>query len=271
MEEAVSYGAFCEQLGNQYPETELVHADRRVGSRYWTVFNELRPFALAGRKLIDIGCNDGVYTIPYCEAGGNATDVDISSSLVKKCDAKAKTLKFPCSFITAGIDLPDFRQHVIETFEVALFSEVLEHVRNPARALSSIRSLLKEGGHMILTTPTPLFNGMDSKWKYPIAMLGGRRLLETHVVYTREIPVLLRYGIASSKYRHDGYYPRALKSHVEGFGFALIKSYTIGYPEKVRQALFFMRALGSDHEMTMRTVPLLNLVGITNVTIFRAV
>src|SRR5579863_7108194 len=72
MKEAISYEAFYEQLGNQYPETEFVHTDRRIGSRYWTVLNELKLFASAGRKLVDIGCNDGVYTFPYCEAGGNA-------------------------------------------------------------------------------------------------------------------------------------------------------------------------------------------------------
>jgi 2-polyprenyl-3-methyl-5-hydroxy-6-metoxy-1,4-benzoquinol methylase len=271
MREAVSYGAFYEQLGNLYPETELVHTDKQPGSRYWTVLNELRPFAAAGMKLIDIGCNDGVYTIPYCQTGGKATGVDISDSLVRKCNAKAKMLGLQCSFVNADIDSLDFRKHVQETFEVALFSEVLEHVRNPAAALLSIRSLLEDGAYLVLTTPTPLFNRMDSKWKYPLTLLGGRKLVEPNTVDTREIPALLKYGIASSKYRHDGYYPRALRSYVEGFRFSLIRSYTIGYPERVRQALFLTRALGGDPEMTIRRLPFLNLLGITNVALFRAV
>ena len=271
MKEAESYEAFYEKLGELYPETELVHADRRTGSRFWTVLNELRPFATAGKKLIDVGCNDGVYTIPYCQAGGEAVGVDISNSLVQRCNAKAKTLNLHCSFIQADIDSPEFQRRVSGTFEVALFSEVLEHLKSPEGALSSIRSMLEYGGHMILTTPTPLFNGLDSKWKYPIALYAGKRLLERHVVDSREIPVLMKYGIASSQYRHDGYYPRALERFVKGFGFTLTKSYTIDYPKKVRQALFLMGAVGRDLEMTVRSIPLLNLLGVTNVTVFRAV
>jgi 2-polyprenyl-3-methyl-5-hydroxy-6-metoxy-1,4-benzoquinol methylase len=271
MKEDLAYEEFYEQLGKSYPETELVHADKRIGSRYWTVLNELRPFASDARILIDIGCNDGVYTIPYCAAGGKATGIDISQSLVDKGNAKARMLKLPCSFLQGDIDSPHLRDTIGQAFEVALFSEVLEHVRNPTRALSTVRSLLTYGGHMILTTPTPLFNGMDSKWKYPITMFAGKKLLESHVVDTREIPVLMRYGIASSQYRHDGYYPIALTRYVEDFGFALVRSYTVGFPRKVRQALFLMGMMGRDSEMIIRRVPVLNLLGVTNVTVFRAV
>lgn len=122
---------------------------------------------------------------------------------------------------------------------------------------------------MLLTTPTPLFNGMDSKWKYPIDLLAGRKLLESHVVDSTEIPVLLRYGIASSQYRHDGYYPRAFIPYVESFGFELVKSYTIGFPSKVSKAFFLARVKRDDIEITLRSFPIVNLLGITNVALFR--
>jgi len=271
MGEPSSYENFYEQLGERYPETELVHADRETGSRYHTVVEELRPFAVSGARLVDIGCNDGVYTITYCKMGGQATGIDISKSLVAKARTEADELGLPCKFISGDIEDPELLKMLHEPFEVALFSEVLEHVRDPARALTSIRSLLKKGGHLVLTTPTPLFNGVKSKWRYPLTVFGGRMLVEKNVVDTRNIPVLMEHGIPESQYRHDGYYPLALKPYVEGFGFKFEKGYTMGYEGKMTRAFFFMRLWGGDPELLIRKIPLLNLLGVTNITVFSAV
>jgi len=61
------YDEFYELLGKNYPETELAHANRSDTSRYYEILSVLKPYAHQGKKLLDVGCNDGVYTIPYCE------------------------------------------------------------------------------------------------------------------------------------------------------------------------------------------------------------
>src|SRR5438445_13678602 len=78
------YEDVYEELGQKYPETLHVHKMKELGSRYWTVISELLPYAKRGLRLIDVGCNDGVYAIPYALAGGKALGIDVSQSLVDK-------------------------------------------------------------------------------------------------------------------------------------------------------------------------------------------
>ncbi len=124
MNDPVSYESFYDELGKEYPETETVHSIRGIGSRYWTILDELRPFAVSRKRLIDIGCNDGVYTIPYCQMGGEGLGVDISSSLVEKAMSKAESLGLSCSFVQAEIDSPSFPEKINQAFDIVLCSEV---------------------------------------------------------------------------------------------------------------------------------------------------
>ncbi len=84
------------------------------------------------------------------------------------------------------------------------------------------------------------------------------------------IPILRRYGIAPSIYRHDGYYPRVLRGYVERFGFTCIKSYTIDYSREVRQTLILVALVGGNSEIILHKMPIANLLGVTNVALFRA-
>src|SRR5438128_497994 len=101
-----AYEQFYEELGQKYPETVHVHRNRDPGTRYWTVLSELAPYAKRGARLIDIGCNDGVYTIPYVLSGGTALGIDISQSLVDRANRKAETLgiRSRCGFIRENIE-----------------------------------------------------------------------------------------------------------------------------------------------------------------------
>jgi nucleoside-diphosphate-sugar epimerase len=51
--DASLYSDFYEELGKKYPETELVHKDRGVATRYWTILQKL---TLSGRinQLTDL-------------------------------------------------------------------------------------------------------------------------------------------------------------------------------------------------------------------------
>src|SRR5207245_310728 len=110
-EDSEAYEDFYEELGQKYPETFHVHRTREIGTRNWTVISEIVSFARQGLRLIDIGCNDGVYTIPYVQLGGTALGVDISQSLVKKANKTVEALGVSsrCKFIRANIENRDLR------------------------------------------------------------------------------------------------------------------------------------------------------------------
>jgi len=89
---------------------------------------------------LDIGCG-------YNEAFKNAQfhgniNVDIRKPLIR----------IP-NFIQCDTHFLPFRP---DTFDLVFFFEVIEHVESPLKALKQIRYVLKEKGHLNLTTPNGL-------------------------------------------------------------------------------------------------------------------
>lgn len=100
-------------------------------------------------KLIDIGCGDGVYeSLLTKEARKKIVSygVDISVNQLKKAK----------KYIDKTLEL-DFENKSLpyknNFFDIAICSEVLEHLFEPENILSEIARILKENGILILTAP----------------------------------------------------------------------------------------------------------------------
>ncbi|PYK85122.1 MAG: methyltransferase type 11 [Verrucomicrobia bacterium] len=108
------------------------------------------PFLGQG-PLLDIGCGTGAL----------ARDVDSTRYLGVDQDEEsisiAKNL-FPAHrFLT----LPEFAQsHNENQFERIVGLAVIEHVEDPQKWLTWLRTLLKPGGQIVLTTPHPSIRGV---------------------------------------------------------------------------------------------------------------
>lgn len=305
------YAQFYDELGQKFPETAVVHGYRGPNTRYWTVWGELLPFAKRGKTLLDVGCNDGVYTVPFCQNGGQALGIDISQALVKKASDNAARVGVICRFMPADIEREDVLERVGKHFDVVLLSEVLEHLINPQQALRNIHKLLRPAGTLIITVPTPLSaEAPVSVIEYFYRAILGQKLLETCVLDTTKDPALRAAGISAYLWRHDCYYPRALRRYIEAHGFQCIRFYTIGFlhfaTKKILSALFdgtvldrltnplpvassnnsrvvqeadphpaWLRLKSAYHSMSQaceliqRKIPVVKLMGVTNVGIFR--
>lgn len=257
-----AYLEFYEKVGKYYPETLLIHNNQsNKTSRFQTVLRELKPFAQKKKMLLDVGCNDGVYTIPYVKLGAYACGLDISESLIIKARKRAKMNLSNIHDISFEIGDIQTELEIYSTYDVILMSEVIEHVNNPKKAIQNAYHLLKQDGHFILTCPTPLheiFKKIDKTKKFHeyFQNMLSYKLYEMNVINSNDNN-LSNYGIKDYLYRHDGYYPLGLKFFIESFGFKCKKLYTIGF----RIPLEFF-------ELFVRRIPFLNLFGITNVQIF---
>lgn len=304
------YAQFYEELGQKFPESTVVHGYRGPNTRYWTVWGELLPFAKAGKTLLDVGCNDGVYAVPFCQNGGQALGIDISPTLIQRARDNAARADVKCRFMPADIESDAVVESFGEGFDVALFSEVFEHLRNPRQAVENIRKLLRPAGSLILTVPTPLSADTPlSVMKYFYRAVRGDRLLERQVLDTTQDSVLQAAGVSAYLWRHDCYYPRALRRYIEREGFRCVRFYTIGFLQFAVKgflsALFgeavlvrvtnrhavdsgdagltqksyarpaWLRLKSAYHtvsqacELIQRKIPLVKLIGVTNVGIFR--
>jgi len=233
MKTAAAYREFYDRLGHEYEETRTVYSTRRGRARYRAVFGELSKFARRHSKLLDVGCNDGVYTIPYCELGGVAHGIDISQPLVEKAREKARATRVAATFEVADVEeyLPK------PEYDVVLMSEVLEHLRTPGLAVRNAVRGLRPGGHLVLSTPLPY---------------SGFRTYLKRLVARQPLTQPFEFENFGARYRHDGYYPLALKDWLEGFGLSGVKVRTVEreIPRKTPMTLLLGRTNLQIHRKT---------------------
>lgn len=117
--------------------------------RYELLVEKLRM--TEGKRLLDVGCADGIVTLEAAKKKMYAFGIDISWNYIAagKGVAKKANLSSNIEFIVSIVEKPPF---IDEAFDVLICSEVLEHLLNPNIALNEMSRVLKPGGRIILTT-----------------------------------------------------------------------------------------------------------------------
>lgn len=257
------YEKFYRELGDKYPEAKLQYETREGIRRKIIILKHLESFAKTGKNLLDVGCSEGTYTIPYCKMGGKAHGIDISGTLIEKAKEKAKKEGLRDIFFTVE-DVQKFEGSE-ETYDIILMAEVLEHLNQPEKALINLVRVLKKGGYLLLTTPTPLPEGAKLNLKYILDILYGKKLVYEHTRDSRHHSSA-NYGVSPVKYRHDGYYPIPLVRYIEKYGFSCNFFYTIGGSKSIIRG-FLMRA----SPRVLRLFKPISLFGIINIQMFRKI
>jgi SAM-dependent methyltransferase len=109
------------------------------------------PPSSAG-SAIDVGCGVGRTTLALARRGYRVVGIDPSQRIVALAHAAAEGQRAEAAFhvgdATAGAPEP---WH--EAFGLAVCSEVIEHVAEPARVIGYLRQVLRPRGILLLTTP----------------------------------------------------------------------------------------------------------------------
>jgi SAM-dependent methyltransferase len=120
---------------------------------------EHRVSKLADRGLVhgrwlDCGCADGYYAAALREHGAHeVVGTDIAPDRI----AAARTHWGAVAGLAFAVAAAERMPFDDESFDGALMNEVLEHVRDEARALAEIRRLLRAGGHLAVFSPNRWF------------------------------------------------------------------------------------------------------------------
>ncbi len=97
-------------------------------------------------KIIDIGCSGGVLLNALKSHGfSNITGIDFSPEAIDKC----KKNNISSCFIMDAHN-PDFKD---ETFDLAIVSDCMEHLKDDEIALKNWNRILKKGGQAIIFVP----------------------------------------------------------------------------------------------------------------------
>jgi SAM-dependent methyltransferase len=139
------------------------------------------PRALDGKRVLDVGCGYGGRTVYYAERSSLTAIVglEITDGIVRRCRAFAQQRRCENAvFVTGFAEQLPFES---ESFDVVLSFDVLEHVRDPAAALSEIARVVRADGDVWLVFPTYL-GARSSHLDYITRLPGLHRIFAADVI-----------------------------------------------------------------------------------------
>jgi 2-polyprenyl-3-methyl-5-hydroxy-6-metoxy-1,4-benzoquinol methylase len=113
------------------------------------------------RDVLDVGCSSGYLAAPLAAAGARVVGVELDP------DA-AEAARAYCADVLVG-DLEAMELPLEPaSFDAIVCGDLVEHLRDPERALARLRPLLRPGGRLVLSTPNV------ANWAMRLSLLGGR-------------------------------------------------------------------------------------------------
>ncbi len=125
-------------------------------------------------SLIDVGCGDGTFIYAMYHKGllknsKKIVGVDMSKNRINR-------LKSNLPFVKGIVaDAQNLRPIKNSSFDIAICSQIIEHVIDDRKMLKEMHRVLKSGGHLYISTVVKKGYGFWIYWK------GGFRLDPTHV------------------------------------------------------------------------------------------
>lgn len=101
-----------------------------------------------GRKVLEVGCTIGAFCKLLSQRGFEVVGTDISKFIINKASKLQKKVKFKILDIEKDIKIN-------EKYDYIFALEVLEHLNNPEKALLNMRTILKNNGVLVFSTPLP--------------------------------------------------------------------------------------------------------------------
>lgn len=136
-----------------------------LASRWWDLESEFKPLhdinplrtnyidshaALAGKKVLDVGCGGGILSEAMAHRGASVTGIDMGEAPLNIARLHA---------LETGVNV-DYKQIPVEQlaaqmpgeFDVVTCLEMLEHVPDPASIIKACYTLVKPGGMVFFST-----------------------------------------------------------------------------------------------------------------------
>ena len=114
------------------------------------VLRHLKSLDLRGRRVLDIGCRDGLFSFA-AESLGASEVIGIDNDL-SRAAVELLIPFFQSKVRMEEMNLYDLRPDHFGLFDVVIFPGVLYHLRFPFWGLKVIRDIMNPGGHLIVET-----------------------------------------------------------------------------------------------------------------------
>jgi len=192
-----SAGTSLARSGNA-DHAELAKFDALAG-RFWDPHGEFRPLhllnplrtqfiagraALAGSRVLDVGCGGGLLAEALAREGAAVTGIDMAPGMIEVARLHAAESRLAIDYRTAAAE--DVARTTPATFDIVVCMEMLEHVPDPAAMTATLARLLLPGGALFIST---LNRNLKS---FLLAIVGAEYLLRLLPRGTHEYERLIR-------------------------------------------------------------------------------
>jgi 2-polyprenyl-6-hydroxyphenyl methylase/3-demethylubiquinone-9 3-methyltransferase len=137
----------------------------QLAHRWWDPNSEFKPLhdinplrlkwidghaALAGKKVLDVGCGGGILSESMAQRAARVTGIDLSDKALSV--ARLHLLESGVSASYRKISAEELVSEEAGSYDIVTCMEMLEHVPNPASTIAACAALVKPGGHVFFST-----------------------------------------------------------------------------------------------------------------------
>lgn len=142
-------------FGNWYHQIELVPGVHTPGvhpsvQELGRLDHVGLPKDCRGLRVLDIGCRDGFFSFEMERRGADVVSCDYASPQATGFPIAARILDSRLQYRVRNVY--NLRPEDDGLFDIVLFLGLLYHLRNPMLAIDQVRSVLKPGGLLFVTT-----------------------------------------------------------------------------------------------------------------------
>ncbi|MDD4614783.1 MAG: class I SAM-dependent methyltransferase [Caldisericia bacterium] len=102
---------------------------------------------LMGKRVLDVGCGTGIYSIRMANLGAHVSAIDASNKMITIAQEKTEQSIVPIHFIEAAAENLPFQDH---SFDIVVAVSSLEFVDNTYQSFEEIHRVLKPGGKAVV-------------------------------------------------------------------------------------------------------------------------
>jgi 2-polyprenyl-6-hydroxyphenyl methylase/3-demethylubiquinone-9 3-methyltransferase len=156
-----------------------------LASRWWDRSGDFRPLhqmnplranyidarsAVAGRRVLDVGCGGGILSEALAQRGANVTGIDMGEAPLAVAQLHLLESGLQIDYRHASAE--QLAQECPGAFDIVTCMEVLEHVPDPASLVRACAELARPGGDLYFATIN------RNPKSYAFAILGAEHLLK---------------------------------------------------------------------------------------------
>lgn len=138
----LGFEKLAERKKPKYTKKELAYLKKILGKR---------------KKILDVGCGFGRFTIPLAKAGYEMQGVDITPILIKKAKELSHKAKMNIKFIVGDMRKLSYKNSEFDAI-ICMWSVFVELInkKDQLKALSEMLRVLRENGMAVIEMPLPM-------------------------------------------------------------------------------------------------------------------